>query len=226
MTNEMARKSRSKKKLLLQKSGDVVKTPIPIPNLPEKFLWMHVNSGTKIKNVLSYALKEIPGYNCIVWSGAGQGIGKVITCAEICKRNHPSLHQITKLRYVKSKKAAVVEKSKGNMADLGVPELHILLSKDPLDSRELGHQSSIDEPGMFSSRRSDPKTSGENDQQDSDTVVIDGIRELQPSTSKLSSVATEEFAAMGLRTAQKRTRKGQRASETSSGSKSRKKGKA
>lgn len=96
---------------------------VPINNLPEKFLWMHVSprvfrnygtlfnfihkihmqvkSGTKIRNVLGYALKEFPSYNNIVWTGNGHGIAKVISCAEIFKRKHEGLHQVTKLCYIR-----------------------------------------------------------------------------------------------------------------------------
>lgn len=59
-----------------------------------------VKSGTKIRNVLGYALKEFVNYNCIVWTAAGHGIGKAISCAELFKKKQESLHQITRLRYV------------------------------------------------------------------------------------------------------------------------------
>lgn len=59
-----------------------------------------VKSGTKIRNVLGYALKEFENYNSVVWTAAGHGIGKAISCAELFKRKHEGLHQITKLRYV------------------------------------------------------------------------------------------------------------------------------
>lgn len=71
-----------------------------IKGLPKKFIWMKVNSGTKIRNVLGYALKSFSEFGCIMWTAAGQGIGKAISCVEIFKRNNPGLHQITKLRYI------------------------------------------------------------------------------------------------------------------------------
>lgn len=109
---------------------------VPINNLPEKFLWMHVKSGTKIRNVLGYALKEFPSYNNIVWTGNGHGIAKVISCAEIFKRKHEGLHQVTKLCYISS------EKSKDDRATetRRISEIHILLTKDIKDTTELGYQ--------------------------------------------------------------------------------------
>lgn len=59
-----------------------------------------VKSGTKIRNVLGYALKEFANYNCIVWTATGHGIGKAISCAELFKKKQEGLHQITRLRYV------------------------------------------------------------------------------------------------------------------------------
>lgn len=62
-------------------------------------IWLKVKSGTKIRNVLGYALKEFPNYNSVVWTGVGQAIGKTISCVELFKRKHEGLHQVTKLRY-------------------------------------------------------------------------------------------------------------------------------
>ncbi|XP_012265739.2 ribonuclease P protein subunit p25-like protein [Athalia rosae] len=210
-------RNRRKQKIVKPKAAD---TNIPIPNLPEKFLWMHVNSGTKIRNVLNYALKEFSGYESVVWSGAGQGIGKVITCAELCKRKNPGLHQITRLRYVKSKKSEIGE---DNREDLSVPEIHILLAKEPLDPNEPGYQSASDQR-LFLSKLLDP--SNADSENTSGNPTSKDHQQQQPSTSKLSNVATEEFAAMGLRTGQKKSRKRQKTAESSSDNKSNKKGKS
>ncbi|KAL6255900.1 hypothetical protein P5V15_013141 [Pogonomyrmex californicus] len=137
-------RSKLKKKLQLkQKVKETISTEestdtqkVPINNLPEKFLWMHVKSGTKIRNVLGYALKEFPNYNSIVWTGIEHSIAKTISCAEIFKRKHKGLHQITKLRNVRSEKSG-----KDTTAEIHrVPEIHILLSKDIKDTTELGYQ--------------------------------------------------------------------------------------
>lgn len=122
-------KSKLKKKLKRSELVEELKSAesdVPIKNLPEKFLWMHVStrklqtttskllldfahatllfkvkSGTKIRNVLGYALKEFPKHDSVVWTGIGNGIAKTISCAELFKRKHADLHQVTKLRYVK-----------------------------------------------------------------------------------------------------------------------------
>ncbi|KYN36981.1 Alba-like protein C9orf23 like protein [Trachymyrmex septentrionalis] len=133
-------RSKWKKKIQQEKSTvkqteESTNTKVPIHNLPEKFLWMHVKSGTKIRNVLGYAMKEFPSYNSIVWTGTGSGIAKTISCAEIFKRKYENLHQVTKLRYVSS------EKSKEDTVKAHrIPEVHILLTKDIKDTTELGYQ--------------------------------------------------------------------------------------
>jgi hypothetical protein len=73
------------------------KDSIPINNLPQSFLWMRVNPGTKVRNVLSFALKTFKDEKCVVWSGSGPAVEKTISCVEIMKRRHKSLHQITKI---------------------------------------------------------------------------------------------------------------------------------
>ena len=50
-----------------------------------------------MRNVLEYAIKEFPNHNAILWTAAGEGIGKTISCVEIFKRKFPGLHQVTKL---------------------------------------------------------------------------------------------------------------------------------
>jgi ribonucleases P/MRP protein subunit RPP25 len=75
---------------------------IPIENLPEKFLWMHVKGGTKVSNVVEFAEKAFDSgeYRSVVWSGSGGGVPKTISCSEIMKRNF-EVHQVTKLAYQK-----------------------------------------------------------------------------------------------------------------------------
>ncbi|XP_018562237.1 ribonuclease P protein subunit p25-like protein isoform X2 [Anoplophora glabripennis] len=121
---------------------------IAIPNLPDNFLWMQVKGGSKIRNLLSYALKEFTTVNSLVWTGSGTSVGKAITCAEIMKREcNNSLHQITKLCYrlveefwdpLNPELDQIVVKRK-------LPMIHIYLSKDPLNTEELGYQA----PGVF-----------------------------------------------------------------------------
>ncbi|KAH0954109.1 hypothetical protein HN011_011160 [Eciton burchellii] len=180
-------RSKLKKRLRRQvetESTDEPKHKVPIKNLPEKFVWMHVKSGTKIRNVLAFAVKEFPNYNhSIVWTGIGQGIAKAISCAELFKRQHEGLHQVTKLCYTKSG-------SKENAADEThrVPHIHILLTKDIKDPSEPGYQMPGD-CGEFPEKKE--------------------AAELKTCTAMKSadsapSIDVEEFAAMGLRIGQKR----------------------
>ncbi|XP_015122009.1 ribonuclease P protein subunit p25-like protein isoform X2 [Diachasma alloeum] len=150
-------------------------------NLPDKLLLMRVKSGTKIRNVFNHAIKEFSKYEGVLWSGAGQAVGKVISCAEMFKREFKGLHQVTKLHYIKSKNNS---KDEGN--DRQVPEIHICLTKNQFNSTELGYQGPDD--NMF--------------QNSSENVSDQG----QGSRSKISGIAAEEFAKMGLRTGQKRPR--------------------
>ncbi|EFN84698.1 ribonuclease P protein subunit p25-like protein [Harpegnathos saltator] len=184
-------RSRLKKKLKLEESReestDTKSTTIPIKNLPEKFICMHVKSGTKIRNVLGYALKEFPNYDSVVWTGVGQAIGKTISCAELFKRRHEDLHQVTKLRYTKRSKG-----SKGDATDEihQIPEIHILLTKNVKDTTELGYQAPGD-CGEFLEKE---------DAANSKTNTKAG------NANHMARIDTEQFSAMGLRIGQKRPR--------------------
>lgn len=81
---------------------DLIRENIPIENLPENFLWMHVKGGTKVSNVVDFAKKAFANneYRSVVWSGSGGGVGKTITCAEIMK-NDLVFHQVTRMSYRK-----------------------------------------------------------------------------------------------------------------------------
>ncbi|XP_014489176.1 PREDICTED: ribonuclease P protein subunit p25-like protein [Dinoponera quadriceps] len=184
---------RSKAKLKLveprEEPTDTESTTIPIKNLPEKFICMHVKSGTKIRNVLAYALKEFPNNNSVVWTGVGQAIGKTISCAELFKRKHEGLHQVTKLRYtkrsVKSKEDATDETHSDTYQ---VPEIHILLTKNIEDTTELGYQAPGD-CGNFPENKANSETSAETE-----------------NASCTTRNDIKEFSAMGLKIGQKRSK--------------------
>ncbi|XP_015594516.1 ribonuclease P protein subunit p25-like protein [Cephus cinctus] len=184
-------RSKLKRPAVDEPSEDTSK--VPIENLPKKLLWMHVNSGTKIRNVLGYALLEFPNRPCILWSGAGQGIGKVITCAELFKKKNTGLHQLTKLCYVESRNSSVKETHEKIRR---VPEIHILLSRDSMYSKESGYQAP-NNSGTFWDVNNEGTSEG-----------ITETTKIQ-SNSKMSNKAAEEFTAMGLRMGQKRPRKEQ-----------------
>lgn len=119
----------------------LTKDKIPIKNLPENFIWMQVRGGSKMRNLLDYALKEFETTNSIVWTGSGTAIGKAISCAEIMKRKF-TLHQINKIcfRKVEEHWDPVLEDLDSLVVTREIPTIHILLSKDSLDATELGYQ--------------------------------------------------------------------------------------
>ncbi|CAH1790383.1 unnamed protein product [Owenia fusiformis] len=105
---------------------------------------MRVNSGSKIRNLMTYAIKKIkePNVTQLVWNGSGQALTKVIACAEIMKRKVKGLHQITKTDYKRIEeywepKIEGLERLKVNR---DVPHMMILLSQNPLDTEEPGYQ--------------------------------------------------------------------------------------
>ncbi|XP_076279373.1 ribonuclease P protein subunit Rpp25 [Lasioglossum baleicum] len=179
---------------------------VPIPNLPKNFLSMRVKSGTKIRNVLGYALKEFPNYNCVVWTSAGHGIGKAISCAELFKKEQKGLHQITKLRYTQSEKSKT-ENANGDKSTIRhVPEIHIMLAKEVKDTSVPGYQAS-DDTGEFL---------------DEEEIKNGKKKESQEAGSNVTCIDTEEFAVMGLRTGQKRPKKEQQMGASSKKTKKRK----
>uniref|UniRef100_A0A3P8VFH7 Ribonuclease P and MRP subunit p25, b n=1 Tax=Cynoglossus semilaevis TaxID=244447 RepID=A0A3P8VFH7_CYNSE len=119
-------------------------SPSPFPGLTSGVLEMRVKEGSKIRNLMGFAMARIGGGGLrqVVFSGSGRAVTKTITCAEIMKRKVGSLHQITKLRY--KVVTEVWESTEGGQPDMTVhrtvPSISILLSKDPLDPQEPGYQ--------------------------------------------------------------------------------------
>ncbi|GLV32307.1 Ribonuclease P/MRP subunit p25 [Carabus blaptoides fortunei] len=119
------------------------KDNIPIPNLPDNFLWMTVSAGSKIQHLLRSALAEFPKHRAVVWSGSGPAVGKVVSCAEIMKKKHGgSLYQLNKICYrtVEEYWDPLVENIDQLVVKRRLPVIHILLSMDALDASELGYQ--------------------------------------------------------------------------------------
>lgn len=134
-------------------------SPSPFPGLPSGVLEMRVKEGSKIRNLMGFAMARMQGEKSgtpgnssnngsdgglrqVVFSGSGRAVTKTITCAEIMKRKVGCLHQLTKLRYKTVKE--VWESSEGGTSEMtvhrSVPSISILLSKDPLDPTEPGYQ--------------------------------------------------------------------------------------
>lgn len=130
-------------------------SPCPFPGLASGVLEMRVKEGSKIRNLMGFAMarmqgeKGVSGVNVsggglrqVVFTGSGRAVTKTITCAEIMKRKVGCLHQLTKLRYKVVKE--VWESTEGGTSEMTVhrtvPSISILLSKDPLDPQEPGYQ--------------------------------------------------------------------------------------
>ncbi|KAM4593986.1 ribonuclease P protein subunit p25-like protein [Odontesthes bonariensis] len=130
-------------------------SPCPFPGLASGVLEMRVKEGSKIRNLMGFAMARMQGdrgesggsvsgagLRQVVFSGSGRAVTKTITCAEIMKRKIGCLHQLTKLRYKVVKE--VWESTEGVASEMTVhrtvPSISILLSKDPLDPQEPGYQ--------------------------------------------------------------------------------------
>ncbi|KAM7423759.1 hypothetical protein PAMA_000225 [Pampus argenteus] len=131
-------------------------SPCPFPGLASGVLEMRVKEGSKIRNLMGFAMARMQGEKSasgggvsgggglrqVVFTGSGRAVTKTITCAEIMKRKVGSLHQLTKLQYKVVKE--VWESTEGGTSEMTVhrtvPSISILLSKDPLDPQEPGYQ--------------------------------------------------------------------------------------
>ncbi|XP_069814192.1 ribonuclease P protein subunit p25 [Dendropsophus ebraccatus] len=121
---------------------------LPFKNLHPQVAEMRVKEGSKIRNLVGYALSymESEGTVQIIFGAYGQAVTKAITCAEILKRKVSGLHQITKIQYktlqeVWEQKGPVI-KYPGPCLTVykNCPSIYILLSKYPLDPQEDGYQ--------------------------------------------------------------------------------------
>ncbi|NXF11747.1 RPP25 protein, partial [Smithornis capensis] len=122
--------------------------PLPFPDLPPDVVEMKVKEGSKIRNLMNFAMAqmELKGSRQIVFSGCGRAVTKTITCVEIMKRKLGGLHQVTKVRY---KTVLEVWENQNLLPDSpaqnltvhkNVPSICILLSRDPLDPNQTGYQ--------------------------------------------------------------------------------------
>lgn len=117
-------------------------TKVPIPNLPEDITWMKVAPGSKMRNVLDFALRAMESQECILWSGSGPALTKAISCAEIMKHKCASLHQVSAICYRKVIEYwdPLIETLDQLKVTREIPTIHILLSKQPLDPKLSGYQ--------------------------------------------------------------------------------------
>ncbi|XP_073506888.1 ribonuclease P protein subunit p25 [Phyllobates terribilis] len=121
---------------------------LPFKDLHPHVAQMRVKEGSKIRNLVGYALSYMAseGTGQIIFGAYGQAVTKAITCAEILKRQVGGLHQITKIQY---KTLQEEWEQKGPVIKNPVPcitvyknrpSIYILLSKYPLDPQEDGYQ--------------------------------------------------------------------------------------
>uniref|UniRef100_A0A8C2BXP6 Ribonuclease P and MRP subunit p25, b n=1 Tax=Cyprinus carpio TaxID=7962 RepID=A0A8C2BXP6_CYPCA len=123
----------------------------PFPGLPAGVLEMRVKEGSKIRNLMGFAMARMQdeardagqtGLRQVVFTGSGRAVTKTITCAEIMKRKLGGLHQMTKLQY-KGLREVWESQDEGDSevtVHRTLPSISILLSKDPLDPLEPGYQ--------------------------------------------------------------------------------------
>ncbi|KAL2093400.1 hypothetical protein ACEWY4_010712 [Coilia grayii] len=128
--------------------------PWPIPGLADGVLEMRVREGSKIRNLLGFALVRMqdavpplagrPTLSQILFTGSGRAITKTITCAEILKRQVGGLHQLSKLQYRTVREEWEGRAAGGACSRMTIhrmePAICILLSKEPLDPCEPGYQ--------------------------------------------------------------------------------------
>uniref|UniRef100_A0A8C5H5M9 Ribonuclease P protein subunit p25-like n=1 Tax=Gouania willdenowi TaxID=441366 RepID=A0A8C5H5M9_GOUWI len=118
-------------------------SPCPFPGLASGVLEMRVKEGSKIRNLMGFAMARVGGgLRQVVFTGSGRAVTKTITCAEIMKRKVGCLHQLTKLQYKVMKEVwgSTEGGGSGMTVHRTVPSISILLSKDPLDPKEPGYQ--------------------------------------------------------------------------------------
>ncbi|NWS77246.1 RPP25 protein, partial [Crotophaga sulcirostris] len=122
--------------------------PLPFPDLPPDVVEMKVKEGSKIRNLMNFAMAqmEVKGSRQIVFSGCGRAVTKTITCVEIMKRKLGGLHQVTKVRYKtllevwENQDRLPGSPTQNLTVHKNVPSICILLSRDPLDPNETGYQ--------------------------------------------------------------------------------------
>ncbi|KFO73868.1 Ribonuclease P protein subunit p25-like, partial [Cuculus canorus] len=111
------------------KKAKIVEKPCPLPftDLPPGIIEMKVKDGSKIRNLMGYAISkmELDSVRQIIFTGSGKAVSKTITCVEIMKRRLKDVPEA-------GLDALTVKRN--------IPAICILLSKDALDPQEPGYQ--------------------------------------------------------------------------------------
>ncbi|XP_009986680.1 PREDICTED: ribonuclease P protein subunit p25-like protein [Tauraco erythrolophus] len=135
------------------KKTKIVEKPCPLPftDLPPDIIEMKVKDGSKIRNLMGYAIgkMELDSVRQILFTGSGKAVSKTITCVEIMKRRLKELHQITKVLFKQIEEIWEPIVPEAGLDALtvkrNIPAICVLLSKDALDPQEPGYQA----PGSF-----------------------------------------------------------------------------
>ncbi|KAG1662974.1 Sodium-coupled monocarboxylate transporter 1 [Nymphon striatum] len=120
-----------------------------IPDLPSNVIHVRVKGGSKLRNLIGFALSSFKDESKrhIVFTGHSDAISKAISCAEIVKTKLKNLHQVTKIDYAEQEEIwkPKIENIDTLKAARQIPLICILLCKDSLDEKEDGYQP----PGNF-----------------------------------------------------------------------------
>ncbi|XP_032870766.1 ribonuclease P protein subunit p25 [Amblyraja radiata] len=145
--------------------GSEEESQLPFHDLPLNVVEMRVKEGSKIRNLMGFAIgrMELLATRQIVFTGSGRAVTKTITCVEIMKRRIGGLHQITRLRYKSLREtwrrqqlqdAEGADAAAHNFTLLkNVPSICILLSKEPLDPSDSGYQAPDSGHGLWPGHR-------------------------------------------------------------------------
>ncbi|CAG5132402.1 unnamed protein product [Candidula unifasciata] len=105
---------------------------------------MKVTNGSKIRNIMGFALSSMTNSNVrhMTWNGTGNAINKTISCVEIMKRKIKGLHQITQVGFLRVEDLwePTLEGLDTLKVNTNIPAISILLSKDPLDLSNPSYQ--------------------------------------------------------------------------------------
>ncbi|MEE6513398.1 hypothetical protein FKM82_020994 [Ascaphus truei] len=134
---------------------------LPFKDLSPHVVQMRVKEGSKIRNLIGYALAHMGSEDTgqIVFSAYGRAVTKAITSVEILKRQVEGLHQVSK---VQCKTLQEVWEQKGPevpsptpclTVQKNLPSICILLCKMPLDPREKGYQPPLPSPATDVGKR-------------------------------------------------------------------------
>ncbi|XP_077555537.1 ribonuclease P protein subunit Rpp25 [Haemaphysalis longicornis] len=118
--------------------------PLPFTDLRDDFVHMKVQPNSKLRNLLEYANKAFQNDSKrqMVFTGSGHALAKTITCVEILKRKHRDVHQVNKILYKKVEDCWEPKSPELDRLKIvrEIPTIHILLSRDPVDTTQLGYQ--------------------------------------------------------------------------------------